>query len=798
MNLLSKILAPIALLIVVIVGVNSYISYRQAADALTNSIRHDMEKSAEGIVLGTRKLAQTIMRDTKRTAERPDVATFLTTDQSTPEAQTEAKKILDSILETYPDFSEFLVLAPNGVVVASSLLDNIGKDLKTAPYFDEAIGKGAAKGKVVLFPAYLNPRTGNGALLVASPVNAGGVTVGVLVSIGDMAQYYADYIDSLKIGKSGYGYVLNRQAQLMAHPDRKRLFKSDLPQTPRYKEMLAQKQGEMLFTGTSGKKIWIYFTSDAISRVVVAVQAEYDEVFAALTDMRNSALISSLCFILVGALLVYAIVRPMIRALNKGVDFAGQIAAGNLSGTLDVRRGDEIGRLAEALRTIPRSLQRIVGEYANLEKSVEEGRLDTEGDISVGQGEYSRLIQGTNAILSRFRMLLDEIPSPTLMLDKNLAIAYANIAARKVAGNECSGKQLGSVFTLHGYGEAECAVHRAVSSGEPATVETQAVSGTRTLDVSYSAIPMLDNNRNIISLLVILTDLTAIKESERTIRNVAAKASEVANHVAAAAETLSGQLRQVSYGAETQRERMAATATAMTEMNVAVQSVQGNAGQASEQSDATRAKAEEGAKIVNDALAAISKVNAIAAGMEANMHKLGDQAKAIDGVMGMISEIADQTNLLALNAAIEAARAGEAGRGFSVVADEVRKLAEKTMTATQEVGHTIASIQETSAANIAAMEAATISVNAATNLAEESGGALTEIVTLAFASSEFVASIATATEQQAQTSEDVSHAVEEINTIVGESASEMARAFGSVQELFEMAQELRRIMEELE
>ena len=62
-----------------------------------------------------------------------------------------------------------------------------------------------------------------------------------------------------------------------------------------------------------------------------------------------------------------------------------------------------------------------------------------------------------------------------------------------------------------------------------------------------------------------------------------------------------------------------------------------------------------------------------------SMTQLDDHAKAINQIMGVISDIADQTNLLALNAAIEAARAGDAGRGFAVVADEVRKLAEKTM-----------------------------------------------------------------------------------------------------------------------
>ncbi len=68
---------------------------------------------------------------------------------------------------------------------------------------------------------------------------------------------------------------------------------------------------------------------------------------------------------------------------------------------------------------------------------------------------------------------------------------------------------------------------------------------------------------------------------------------------------------------------------------------------------------------------------------------LGSESVAINSAVRIIAEIADQTNLLALNAAIEAARAGESGRGFAVVADEVRKLAERTKTATQEIGNTV-------------------------------------------------------------------------------------------------------------
>lgn len=798
MNLLCRMLAPIVLLIVCIVGISSYLSYREAADALDESIRNNMESAASNIALGTRKLAQTILRDSQRTADRLDIIQMLRTEQESASAREESRAILESIVKTYPDFSEFSVCAPDGRVAASSFVSNVGASLADRDYFAKAV-----KGENVLVAATKNPRTGNGALVVASPIKENGAVIGVLVSTGDMANYYADYVDSMKIGeKDNYtGYVLNRQSQLMGHKNRDWLFRSDLPYTDMYKaiteEMKTSERGERTFMD-NGKKMWVYYERDLISYVTVCVQAEYDVVFSPLAAIRNSAIMSGGIFILLGALVVFIIVRPMIRALNKGVDFAGQIADGNLDGKLDVRRKDEIGRLADALRTIPHSLQGIVSEYSSLEDRIEDGLLDAKGNAEASKGDFSRLIQGTNAVLERFRTLLDAIPSPTLMLGRDASITYCNTAARNMAQAGCIGKKLREIFAFEDAASKDNAIQRVFDTLMPAVAETRAHPGGKAVDISYSAIPMFDKNRNLASVLVLVTDLTSIKATERTIMNVASEASAIAGQVASASEALSAQVKHVSEGAAMQHARVASTAAAMTEMNASVQEVNSHAGEAAQQSEMTKAKAMDGATLVNQVVAAINTVNDVASRLQGSMQQLGAQAENIGGVMGIISDIADQTNLLALNAAIEAARAGEAGRGFAVVADEVRKLAEKTMEATQEVGGTINAVQQSANSNISEMVSAISRIGEATDLANTSGKALEEIVNFTASSSQLIGSIATAAGQQGATSQEINEAIEEINRIVGDTAEGMVQASSSVQDLFRMAQDLHRVMEKLQ
>jgi methyl-accepting chemotaxis protein len=267
--------------------------------------------------------------------------------------------------------------------------------------------------------------------------------------------------------------------------------------------------------------------------------------------------------------------------------------------------------------------------------------------------------------------------------------------------------------------------------------------------------------------------------------------------VSSASGQLSAQIKQSSRGADEQSGRVRETATAMEEMNATVLEVARNAQQAADMSHQARQQAQEGAQVVNEAVKGIESVHTQSIAIKEDMDALGKQAEGIGQIMGVIADIADQTNLLALNAAIEAARAGDAGRGFAVVADEVRKLAEKTMTATQEVGQAITGIQNGTRKNIHNVEQVAASIEEATRLSVLSGESLKHILEFVQMVNDQVQSIATASEQQSAASEEINHSVEQVASISAETAQTMEQASKAVADLAQQAQHLQALIRDM-
>ncbi|MDR2055301.1 MAG: methyl-accepting chemotaxis protein, partial [Desulfovibrio sp.] len=531
------------------------------------------------------------------------------------------------------------------------------------------------------------------------------------------------------------------------------------------------------------------------ARLDKEAQEEAGEVLAANSNAIRAMMVTGAAGLLLGAGLALYIVIGLVKALTELSGFAGAVARGDFNYQVRVREKGEVGSTIAAMKEIPEVLKGIIQSAIDLARAVRRGRLAERLEESRFTGEFARLAHAVNTVSDSYNNVVDEFP-PLVASDKEGKIIFMNRTAQTIVGGDFRGEKCSSHLHAPECGTEKCLGRQTQQRGR-FSEETQINAQGNVMDVSVTVMPIKDSNGEETGIYEFLTDISESKRQQRAVREVTGQAAEISNRMAAAAEELSAQVEQVSRGAEMQRERVESTASAMNEMNSTVLEVARNAGQASEQSENTRHKAEGGAELVNKVVRSINNVNAVAASLQDNMQELGSKAESIGGVMNVISDIADQTNLLALNAAIEAARAGEAGRGFAVVADEVRKLAEKTMSATQEVGGSITAIQQAARKNIEEVGTAAKSVSEATDLANSSGTALKEIVDLAAANSAVVTSIATAAEEQSATSEEINRAIDEINRVVSETTQGMVQSSAAVQELSQMAQELNTVMEKL-
>ncbi len=289
----------------------------------------------------------------------------------------------------------------------------------------------------------------------------------------------------------------------------------------------------------------------------------------------------------------------------------------------------------------------------------------------------------------------------------------------------------------------------------------------------------------------------AAKARREGLLDAARQLEGVVHIMASASEELSSQIESSTMSVNDQAGRIAETATGMEQINSTIIDVTRNAVSSADIANTTKEKALAGAKITQRCTGAINKVREDSLVLRTNMNALAEHAQSINTVMGVISDIADQTNLLALNAAIEAARAGEAGRGFAVVADEVRKLAEKTITSTADVAKAINAIQLSTEQNVKQVDVAVSGIEEATTLANESGLALQDILEMAEMSAEGVRNIATASEEQSATMEEMTSAIEIINNTANETRSAMDEATHAVMALSTQAQELSSIVDSL-
>ncbi len=232
-----------------------------------------------------------------------------------------------------------------------------------------------------------------------------------------------------------------------------------------------------------------------------------------------------------------------------------------------------------------------------------------------------------------------------------------------------------------------------------------------------------------------------------------------------------------------------------TAQNAATTSqIASNAERAAQIAAEARREAQAARAEVDRGLAQIQTARQEAQASSAMMGALQEKSRRIHGITEVINEIAARTNLLALNAAIEAARAGEHGRGFAVVAGEVRQLAQRTKSATDEIGAMVREITGQSEQAAEGMGKLTAKVGEAAQNVERVHHYLGNIEQSSQSSESAIGGIAHAAREHVDVSNAISSAIAQIHDNLKATESGLPNAAASAMALAERGEAIADAM----
>ncbi len=188
-----------------------------------------------------------------------------------------------------------------------------------------------------------------------------------------------------------------------------------------------------------------------------------------------------------------------IATLAKGAE---TITKGNYNYRVNVKTGDEIENLAEQFNLMAQSL-------SEREKEILQYRTHLEEMVASRTAEL-------NTEKSKLQVILDNVPSAFLLLDKDLRIQTASAAFNTITGykiDDVKGEHCARIFGSNGFC-VDCICKRAIVENRIESCTNLKYNGEQQEKyLEHFAIPMREKGE-VIAVLAVITDITKRKRME--------------------------------------------------------------------------------------------------------------------------------------------------------------------------------------------------------------------------------------------------------------------------------------------
>jgi methyl-accepting chemotaxis protein len=240
-----------------------------------------------------------------------------------------------------------------------------GIALSDRAYFQNA----KTTGKTIIGDLARSEATGKLISVICAPVTSANHefvgSLGVVLKV----EFLTAVISDRKIGKTGYGFMADKNGLILAHPVAEHILKLDLTKLAGMevfvKKLLAGGKGVEEYTFKGIEKIAGYAPLSVTTWYVAATQ-DAAEFLSAAHSIRNLSLVVTLTAMLLTIIAVaYSaglIVKPLTRAIASLKDIAQ--GEGDLTMRLDAKSKDEVGELGYWFNTFIEKLQGIIKRIA--------------------------------------------------------------------------------------------------------------------------------------------------------------------------------------------------------------------------------------------------------------------------------------------------------------------------------------------------------------------------------------------------------------------------------------------------
>jgi len=333
------------------------------------------------------------------------------------EVREDASEALREMVRLYGSFEFIAIIDAKGDCVASSWPALVGTDLSN----EQAVKAAKASGKAAVFdPAYssivakIDPASKGWGADIAAPVKVGGNVAGV-VYCALKWKSLEDLVNKIKVGDSGYVFVVNKKGQPVIHPD-KTIYGKDLTGVGlagldailKNKESVATYQ----YTNPNTGKVENRFSGIAYPAGLgsfaglswaVAATAEKKELTGYLERIaiQNTivAAVIAVLVIIVAVVVAGNIARP-ITALAGVMAYVGESL--DFTARTEVTTQDEVGRAAQTFNNL---LDKLQGAFTSVTESVFRVQDASDAVNNITQ----QIIVNATAQAERARMVLDRV-----------------------------------------------------------------------------------------------------------------------------------------------------------------------------------------------------------------------------------------------------------------------------------------------------------------------------------------------------------------------------------------------------